>query len=408
MSRKYKYTMYACYTGYITQAIVNNLAPLLFVIFHNELGIGFEKLGRLVLFNFICQITVDIIAINIVDKIGYRLSSLIANITATTGLILMGVLSGMRYPYMGLIIAIMVYAIGGGFFEVIVSPMVESLPVGEKQSNMAILHSFYCWGQAGVVLISTLIIKATGSNNWRVLPIIWSIVPLCNFFLFLKVPIVPPVKGEKATGAKKLFSHKSYIIFCLLIFCGGASELAMSQWSSMFAEKGLSLSKTTGDLLGPFMFAIFMGTGRVVFALAGKRKEPDILRYILVCSSICVSSYLITALSPFPIVSLIACAICGFSVSVMWPGIFSLSAKSFPGGGTAMFGILAISGDLGCAIAPWVTGIVSDIASKRNILEMPGEEFGLKCGLLAAAVFPAIMSITIVIKRYIKNGKINN
>lgn len=389
----YKKTKYACYIGYVTQAIVNNLAPLLFIVFHTKYNIGFEKLGRLVLFNFCSQIIIDIIAMKLVDRIGYRVSALIANACSTLGLILMSILPLILPPYIGLVLSISVYAIGGGFFEVIVSPIVENLPTDKKESNMALLHSFYCWGQAAVILVSTLLLGVIGMDKWTFLPILWATVPFFNFFLFLKVPIIPPPSGDEVFGVKELISTKGFLLFCLMMVCSGASELAMSQWASFFAEKGLNLSKTAGDLAGPFMFAVLMGTGRVFYAWLGMKRNLNIGGVIAVFSSLCAVCYLTAALSPIPLVSLVACALCGFSVSVMWPGVFSMSAKTYPRGGTAMFAILAIFGDIGAGVSPWITGFVSDIVSNKGSAEL-----GIKAGLLACFVFPFVLIIAGIVK----------
>ena len=378
--------MYACYIGYVTQAIVNNLAPILFIVFQTKYDIGLERLGRLVLFNFLFQIVIDILSIKVVDKIGYRAAMLLANFSSALGLVLMAILPGVIEPYTGLLISISIYAIGGGFFEVMVSPIVDNLPTERKQSNMALLHSFYCWGQAAVFLVTTLVLILIDTDKWVVLPLIWSVFPIVNFFLFAKVPIVDPPKGKQAYSIKELFSSESFIVFCMMITCAGASELAMSQWASFFAEKGLNFSKTAGDIAGPFLFSILMGSGRILFAWLGMKRNLNIAKVIAMFATLCIVCYLTAALAPMPIISLIACAMCGFAISVMWPGVLSMSSKKFPRGSTAMFAFLAIFGDIGCGLSPWITGFVSDMVSVKRT-----EEFGIRIGLLVATIFPIIL-----------------
>ena len=397
MKYSYKHTLRACYIGYITQAIVNNLAPILFIVFQNEFHISFEEIGRLILINFATQTFADVMAIKYVDKLGYRKSAIFAHVFCAFGLIGLSVLPQLLpSPYTGLVIAVMIYALGGGILEVLVSPIVESIPGDEKAAAMSLLHSFYCWGQMGVVLVTTILLKLIGNNMWTIVPIIWAVIPIYNGFKFINVPLMPLLPQEETMSVKELLKSKQILVAFILMLCAGASELTMSQWSSLFAEKGLIVPKVIGDIAGPCMFAIFMGTGRTLYGIWGSKIN---LRKSLFRSGIlCIICYGVTVFSPWPVLSLIACAITGISVSLMWPGTFSLSAKMYPKGGTAMFGMLAIFGDLGASLGPWFAGIISDVAQKSTKLVNFGQlyninidQIGLKSGLLAAIFFPIML-----------------
>ena len=392
MKYTYKHTLKACYFGYITQAIVNNLAPILFIIFQNQFQISLEMLGRLILINFATQIVVDILTVKYVDRMGYRKATVIAHICCALGLVSLGVLPKvLPYPYIGLMIAVVLYAIGGGIIEVLVSPIVEFLPGDEKASAMSLLHSFYCWGQVGVVLISTLLLKLIGGDLWFVLPILWALIPLYNVTRFLKIPIIEPHEEEKSMSVKELLSTKGFVIALLLMLAAGASELTMSQWSSLFAEQGLQVPKVMGDLLGPCLFAVLMGAGRMIYGIWGSKINLN--RALLGSGILCILCYVVTVFTTNPFVSLLGCAVCGLSVSLMWPGTFSLTASTYPRGGTAMFGILAVFGDIGAAVGPWMAGVVSDVVG-----------LGLKAGLLVAIIFPIFLVIGILSLKHIKKG----
>jgi len=381
----YKHTLRACYLGYITQAIVNNLAPLLFIIFQNQYHISFEMIGRLILINFGTQIVADILSVKYVDRIGYRKAAVMAHIFCSIGLMSLGVLPLiMPVPYMGLVIAVMIYAIGGGIIEVLVSPIVEFLPGDEKASAMSLLHSFYCWGQVGVVLLTTLLLKVIGSSYWFVLPILWAFIPLYNIKNFLKVPIIEPHEDAPTMSIGELLSTRGFVIALLLMLCAGASEITMSQWSSLFAEKGLQVPKVVGDLLGPCLFAVLMGIGRSIYGIWGHKINLN--RALMASGILCVICYAVTIFVQNPLISLLGCAVTGLSVSLMWPGTFSVTSATYPMGGTAMFGMLAIFGDIGAAVGPWIAGVVSDAVG-----------LGLKAGLLVAIVFPVILVIGVML-----------
>ena len=379
MNKAYYRTLYASYLGYVTQAIVNNLAPLLFVIFQEEFRLTVTQIGFLVTFNFAVQIATDLVAAKYVEKWGYKPSILAAHVFSAVGLVGLGVFPGLfGDAYLGLLLAITVYAIGGGLIEVLVSPIVEALPMDGKSAAMSLLHSFYCWGHTAVVLLSTLYFTLMGTASWRLLTMLWAIVPFLNIFLFAGAPVKVLVEESESLPLKKLLRTKLFWVLFLLMVCSGASEQAMSQWSSYFAETGLKVSKTLGDLLGPCLFAVLMGMSRVFYGIKGN--SIPLKKFISVSSLLCIGSYLLAVFSPVPLLSLVGCAVCGLSVGIMWPGCFSLAAQHCPQGGTAMFALLALAGDIGCGGGPSVVGLVSD--------GFGGE---LKIGLLAAIVFPILL-----------------
>lgn len=367
------------------QAIVNNFGPLLFLTFQKSYGIPLTKITMLVTINFGLQLLVDLLSVGFVDKIGYRVSMFIAHICAAAGLISLTVLPELfTDPFVGLMISVMIYATGGGLLEVLVSPVVESCPTDNKEKAMSLLHSFYCWGHVGVILISTIFFKIFDISNWKVLALTWAIIPLINTVLFAKVPMASLIaEGETGLTIKELFSKKIFWILMLMMVCAGASEQSVSQWASTFAEKGLGVSKTVGDLAGPMAFAIMMGAARVFYGKYGEK--INLSRFMIYSSILCGVSYLCISLIPIPALSLVGCALCGLSVGILWPGTFSMAAASVRGGGTAMFALMALAGDLGCSVGPTLVGVVSG-------------QFGdnLKLGILAAIVFPVLLLIGIL------------
>lgn len=383
----FRHTLAASYIGYITQAIVNNFTPLLFVTFNSAFNISMLKICSLITVNFMIQLCVDLLSTFITDKIGYRIAASFAHFSAFTGFILLGTLPYiMSDSYTAILISTVFLAVGGGTCEVVISPIVEACPTDKKSASMSLLHSFYCWGQVLVVVLSTLYFVISGISNWRYLSYIWGIIPLFNGFYFLFVPINKLVSEEKKLPIKKLLGNKVFYVFLLLMLCSGASELAMSQWASAFAEMGLNISKTVGDLIGPTMFAIFMGISRVLYAV--KCEKIELSNYIMISGILCVICYLTAAVSNVSIISLAACALTGFTVGIMWPGVYSLAAAKIPAGGTSMFALLALAGDLGCSVGPNVVGIASD-------------KFGgnFHIGFAAATLFPLILVLGIIILR---------
>lgn len=385
----------------ISQAIVNNLAPLLFIIFKENFGVSDEQLGRLILFNFGTQIVADIVSTRFVDRIGYRVSTILAQSFCTLGLVLMSLLPQMMTnTYPGLCIAAVFYAFGGGIIEVVVSPIIESLPGDEKTRAMSLAHSFYCWGQMAVVAVTTLSLWAFGRQIWKMLPLCWAVIPFLTLFAFAKVPLMPTISEEKRTKIGVLLKNRAFVIGMVMMICSGSSELTMSQWSSLFVEESLGVSKVMGDLLGPCMFALTMALGRVYFGIRGEK--IDLEKTLMLTGALCVICYVCAVFVPQ--LTLVGCALCGVSVALMWPGTISNGARRFPLAGTAMFGVYAVCGDIGCSSGPWLAGFVSDLTQKSERLLAFGsangispDVLGLKAGLLAATVFPLALFVCALI-----------
>lgn len=388
MKRNFKTTIGACFVGYVVQAIVNNFVPLLFVTLQNTYDIPLSKITMLVTINFGVQLVVDLASAVFVDRIGYRASAILAHVCSAAGLVLLTVLPDLLPDaFTGILIAVVVYAIGGGLIEVLISPIMESCPTDNKEAAMSLLHSFYCWGHVGVVLISTAFFALAGIDNWRILACVWAVIPVVNAVVFLRVPMAPLIaEGEKGMPLRELFANKTFWFLMLMMVCAGASEQAVSQWASTFAESGLGVSKAVGDLAGPMAFAILMGGARAFYGKYGEKIDLD--RFMMGSGILCVCAYLLISLVPSPVVSLIGCALCGLSVGIMWPGTFSKAAASLRTGGTAMFALLALGGDLGCSGGPTLVGLVSSAAGNN-----------LKIGILAAIVFPVLPVVFLVLQR---------
>ena len=384
MKNDFHKTVYACFIAYIVQAIVNNFVPLLFLTFHDTYGIPMTQITLLITFNFGLQLLIDLASVTFVDKIGYRASMLIAHICAAAGFVLLTVLPGLcGSAFAGLLTAVTVYAVGGGLLEVLVSPVMEACPTDNKEKAMSLLHSFYCWGHVAVVLVSTLFFIIFGIDHWKVMACIWAIVPLANMILFTKVPIASLIEdGERGMTIGELFRQKVFWVLMLMMVCAGASEQAVSQWASTLAELGLGVSKTVGDLAGPMLFAVLMGSARAFYGKYGDKIELD--RFMAASSVLCIISYLCISLVPNPVVGFAGCALCGLSVGIMWPGTFSKATASVARGGTAMFALLALAGDVGCSGGPTVVGMVSGALGDN-----------LKMGILAGVVFPVLLLIGI-------------
>ena len=380
MKNNYKMTMYACFIGYIVQAVVNSFVPLLFVTFQTEYHIPLTQITLLITVNFVIQLVVDLLSAGFVDKIGYRASAIIAHACAGTGIFLLTLLPELfSNPFYGILLAVMVYAIGGGLIEVLISPVLEACPTDNKESAMSLLHSFYCWGCTGVVLLSTLFFAVFGTSHWKILALIWVILPAANLILFTKVPIYSlHEEGESGMSISELFRVKVFWLLMAMMLCAGASEQAVSQWASTFAEKGLHIQKTVGDLVGPMLFSVLMGLSRLIYGKYGEKFNLD--RFMKGSCVLCVASYLCIFLVPVPIVGLISCAICGFSVGIMWPGTFSKASAAIKRGGTVLFAMLALAGDLGCSGGPTLVGFVSSAFSSN-----------LRLGILTAIVFPVLL-----------------
>lgn len=387
MKLTYKHTLLAGYAGYITQAIVNNLAPLLFIIFRDSFNIELSKITLLITFNFLIQLGIDAFSSKFVDKIGYRRSIVTAHIFSAVGLILMGVLPFvLSNAFAGLIIAAVIYAIGGGLIEVLISPIVEACPTDNKASAMSLLHSFYCWGSVAVIIVTTLLLNLLGKDKWYIIAIGWALVPIINGLLFARVPINTLDSNESVSGIRRLAKSKMFWLFMIIMICAGASEQSMSQWASALAESGLGVSKAVGDLAGPCMFSLLMGTARVINSKLSSK--INLSGAMICCGVLCAATYLLTALSPSAALSLAGCAICGFSVGIMWPCAFSMASERFKSGSTAMFAFLALGGDLGCMAGPSLVGEIAG-ASGDN----------LKAGLLIGIIFPVSLCLCCIVLR---------
>ncbi len=380
----YKKTLTACYLGFITQAIAANFAPLLFLTFHKSYSVPLGKIALIPAVFFMTQLIVDIICAQVVDKIGYRKCVVFSEITSAAGLVLLAFLPDLfSDPFTGIVVSVVVYAIGSGLIEVLVSPIVEACPFEHKEATMSLLHSFYCWGSVGVIVISTLFFKFFGIQNWKLLACLWALLPLYNIFNFATCPIEHPTGGEKGMGIAALFRLPLFYLAVILMICAGASELSMAQWASAFAESALGLSKTAGDLAGPCLFAVTMGSCRAIFGKFGDRL--NLKNFMIASGLLCIVSYLLASLSPLPILGLSGCIICGFSVGIMWPGTISICSPKIPRGGTAFFAMLAMAGDLGGSAGPAIVGNISQLAGDN-----------LQRGLLAGAIFPLIMIAALI------------
>ncbi len=392
MNRKnsYQKTVYACFVGYIVQAIVNNFVPLLFLTFQFQYHIPLSKITMLITVNFGLQLLVDLLSVAFVDKIGYRISTIFAHICVVLGLILLTVLPDiLGDPFWGILLAVFVYAVGGGLLEVLVSPIVEACPTDNKEKAMSLLHSFYCWGHVGVVLCSTLFFTWIGIEHWKILAVLWAVIPALNAIFFSKVPIIQLNEQEQnGLTLKELVRKKLFWIFILIMTCAGACEQSVSQWASVFAEKGLGVSKTIGDLAGPMMFAVFMGLSRAFYGKYGDKIKLE--QFMIYSGILCIVSYLLISFVPIPVIGFAGCGLCGLSVGILWPGTFSMASVSVRGGGTAMFALLALAGDLGCSLGPGIVGAVSG-AFKDD----------LKMGIFVAVIFPVLLLIGILWNRRI-------
>lgn len=379
-SKNYQKTMYACFIGYIVQAVVNNFVPLLFVVFQDSYHIPLSQITALITINFLIQLGVDLLSAGVVDKLGYRTCVLLAHGCAAVGLVLLAFLPDLLpNPFAGILIAVGIYAVGGGLIEVLISPILEACPTKNKEKAMSLLHSFYCWGHVGVVLISTVFFRLAGVGNWRILTVLWALIPVGNLVLFAGAPIYSlHEEGETGLTLRELFTRKIFWILMLMMMCAGASEQAVSQWASIFAEKGLGVSKTVGDLAGPMAFAALMGTSRLIYGKYGDRLNLN--RFMTLSCFLCIAAYGCISLIPNAAVGLAGCAVCGFSVGILWPGTFSKASAAVRGGGTAMFALLALAGDLGCSGGPTLAGAVSSQCGDN-----------LRMGILAAVVFPVLL-----------------
>ena len=390
IQKNYKKTLIACYLGFVTQAISANFAPLLFLTFKSAYGITLEKIAMIPLVFYFTQLLVDLAATKFADKIGYRACVLASQVLSAAGIGLMAFLPELLpAPFVGILISVVLYAVGSGLIEVLVSPIVEACPFENKDGVMSLLHSFYCWGAMVVILGSTLFFAVFDIDNWKILTLLWALVPLYNTFNFINCPIERLVEDGKRMGINKLLQTPIFWLMIILMVCSGASEATMAQWASAFTESAIGVSKTVGDLAGPCLFAMFMGISRMLY---GKFSEKlDLARVMLICGAMCVGCYLLASLSSLPFLGLTGCALCGLAVGIMWPGSISISSQNCPRGGTAMFAFLALAGDLGATVSPAMVGSLS---------EMAGGD--LKTGLLVATIFPIILVASLIVLSKVK------
>lgn len=380
--KHYTHTIAACHIGYVSQAIVNNFIPLLFLTFQTEYGITFGRLSLIILINFATQLAVDLLAVKLVDKIGYRPLACLAHVFIALGLIGLGILPSLLPPFLGLCVPVIVYALGGGLTEVIISPLVEACPTSKKSAAMSLLHSSYCWGSVLVIALSTGFFALFGIGKWKLLACLWAAVPLLNALYFFFVPIFTLTEKGESMKPASLMKSGVFLLFVLLMLCAGAAEQCVSQWASAFAESGLGVSKATGDLMGPCLFAVLMGISRVVHAKSDGKISPVL--YLGVSGALLAAGYLITALVKLPVVALLGCGLCGVAVGAMWPGLLSLASSHIPKGGTAMFALLALAGDMGCGVGPILVGGVAEASS-------------LGTGLLCATAFPILLTVCLLL-----------
>ena len=386
-SNKYGRTKLACYLGFVTQAISANFAPLLFLTFHRSYGISFSELALISVVFYVTQLAVDLACVKVADKIGYRPCIVASEITSAAGLAGLALAPELfSNSLAGILICVVIYAVGSGLIEVLCSPIIEACPFENKSKMMSLLHSFYCWGTVGVIVGSTVFFSAFGTENWRILACLWALIPLFNVYNFATCPIEPIVEEGRGMTTGQLLKMKKFWLFIILMICAGASEVTMAQWASAFVESALKVSKTVGDLAGPCGFAVFMGLARVLYGKFGEK--IDLTVFMMISGSLCFASYLLTALAKIPVMGLVGCMACGFSVGIMWPGSISITSKAIPTGGTAMFALLALAGDVGGTLGPAVVGSVSETANND-----------LQTGILAGIGFPAALILCVALAR---------
>lgn len=385
MKSKYQKTLIACYLGFITQAITANFTPLLFLTFHRTYQISLGRIAFISTAFFFTQLLVDLFCAKYVDRIGYRRSVIASEVFSASGLIGLAFLpSLLPDPYVGILISVIIYAMGSGLIEVLVSPIVEACPFDNKESVMSLLHSFYCWGSVGVILLSTIFFAIFGIENWRILACIWALIPLYNTFNFISCPIESLTEEGEGLSIRQLCHIPIFWIALILMVCAGASEISMAQWASAYVESALGISKSIGDIIGPCLFAVMMGMSRSFYGKYGE--NIDLMKFMIGSGALCLVCYLLSALAPLPFLNLVGCAVCGFSVGIMWPGTISIASKKIPLGGTAMFALLAMAGDLGGSVGPGIVGFVTQNANDN-----------LKVGMLAGCVFPTVLVLSVLL-----------
>ena len=393
MAQNYKKTVIACYLGFVTQAIAANFAPLLFLTFHKNYSIPLGKIALISSVFFVTQLIVDVLCAKFADKIGYRRCVVGSQFMSAVGLIGLAFLPELLPdPFAGIIISTVIYAVGSGLTEVLVSPIVEACPFEHKEAAMSLLHSFYCWGSVGVILISTLFFAIFGIENWKWLSCAWALIPFINMFNFTSCPIEHPVEDGEGMSIKGLLKVPLFWLAIVLMICAGASELSMAQWASAFAESALGLSKSVGDIAGPCLFAVTMGISRTIYGKYGDKL--DLMKFMIGSGCLCLVCYVTASTASIPMLGLLGCIMCGFSVGIMWPGAISICSAKIPSGGTAMFALLAMAGDMGGALGPWIVG---------NITQSAGDN--MQKGMLAGCIFPIVLTIVLLILKNAKKAK---
>lgn len=383
MVPNYQKTKTACYLGFVTQAIAANFAPLLFLKFHSDYHISLGNIALISTCFFFTQLLIDLFCARFVDKIGYRVCVVASEVCSAVGLVGLALLPDiLPSPFAGILLSVIVYATGSGLIEVLCSPIVEACPFENKEATMSLLHSFYCWGSVGTILLSTLFFLIFGMDSWKWLALLWAVIPAINVYNFATCPIEYLVDEGNGMGIRALIRKPLFWLAVCLMVCSGASELAMAQWASAYAEAALGLSKAVGDLAGPCMFAVTMGISRVIFGRRGDKM--DLTRFMTGSGVLCVMCYLLASLSSNPLLGLVGCIACGFSVGIMWPGTISISSKEFPAGGTAMFALLAMAGDLGGSIGPGIVGQVTQRA---------GDD--IRAGMGVGLIFPVVLLLAL-------------
>lgn len=385
MEKNYKKTLKACYLGFITQAIAANFTPLLFLKFHTEYGIPLGQIALISTTFFFTQLIVDVLCEKYVERIGYRRAVVLSEVASVVGLVGLAFLPDLLpRPFAGIIISVIIYAIGSGLIEVLVSPIVEACPFDNKEAVMSLLHSFYCWGTVAVILLSTLFFNVFGISNWKWMACIWAILPLYNIYNFMTCPIEYLVEDGQGMSVGELLKSPLFWTGIILMICAGASEISMSQWASAFTESALGIEKRMGDLAGPCMFAVMQGVSRVIYGKCGNR--IDLTKYMMGSGALCLLCYILASVSHNPFLSLVGCIMCGFSVGIMWPGTISIMSKRLPVGGTAMFALLAMAGDIGGSVGPAAVGMITQAANDN-----------MKVGMLSASIFPIVLIMMLLL-----------
>lgn len=407
-SISYKSTVYACYLGHFVQAAIINTIPILFLTLMGQYGLSFEQMGRLVLVNFITQVAVDLIFSRLVDKHGIRPFIITAQALAFFGLIIFAFAPSLfSNVYLGFTVATIIYSCGGGLLELLLSPIVHAIPTDEKAGAMSMLHAFYAWGQVTVVLVTSVLLAVLGPKNWHFILLFWSLLPLANAFIFLKVPLAPLIAEEHRTKLRSLLKNRYFIVCLAAIMAGGAAEISMAQWASSFLEAAMGIPKIIGDYAGVGVFALAIGIGRTVYGKMGG--SLDVYKVMAWGAALCMACFLTVVFSPFPALSLAACALSGFGVSLLWPGSIVIATNKFPFAGASMFAILAAAGDIGASMGPWLVGFAADkapgLVNAAGTAAVSGD-FGLRAGFLLAVFFPALALFCVIYLTKKKQGKV--